>query len=303
MSPWDNERTMTLRLPLTGIAAALTVTAGVAVFLVVDVLRPETRAVTFEAEATNVGPLEALNGTQFTRANGVATITEPFAHVSLPLRRTLFGKRLVIRPRFHLDEGDVLEVGVKKTDFWLDYDRLPLRHRVLDNLLTRDESTWSALRSGTRIAYVNPRYENPWKTLEEFEAAPPTDGPVGLYGNSVLPIPHARGPMLETAPFRVTDDPDEFRAIYAWYPEPDRSDPEWTVNEQRFDLARAYQNEDGSIDVMFFVQRHDTGPIRVLVDAVEFRIEPGWPKARDLLGLIRRNLVRIIRRPPVAQNP
>lgn len=283
----------------TVLAALLTVAAGSAVFLAVDILRPETRNATFEAESRDVGPLEAINGTAFPRAKGVATITEPLAHLRLPLKRMLLGKQLVIRPRFHLDEGDVLEVGVKKTSFWLDYDRLPLQHRLLDVLLVRDENTWSALRSGSRIAYLNSRFDNPWQTLEEFEERLPTDGTIGLYGNAVLPRPEVQGPRPAVHPFRVTDDPDSFRAIYAFYPDPSRRDPEWTENAQRFDLARAYQNEDGSIEIMFFVQRADGGAIRVLMDDIVFRVEPGWPRPRDLVAQARRSIVRLLRRPAV----
>ncbi len=289
----------------TGAAATLTVLAGVGLFLAVDVLRSETRVVTFDTEAQDVGPLEAINGAPFPRERGSAIISEPLAHIRLPLKRTLLGKQLVIRPRFHVDEGDVLEVGVKKTAFWLDYDRLPLEHRLLDHLLVRDEDTWSALRSGTKVVYLNPAFENPRTSVADFERRPPTDGPIGVYGHATLATQDSE---LRTLPFRVTDDPDTFRAIYALYPEAERSDPEWTVNEQRFDLARAYQNEDGSIEIMFFVQRADGGParrssesgggpIRLLMDSIEFRIEPGWPSARDLLAQFRRSLVRLLRRP------
>lgn len=284
-----------MRISMTFVVAAGTVAVGVVVFVVSDILRPETRTVTFKTESRGVGPLEAINGAAFSRAKGVAVVTEPLAHVRLPLGRTLLGKQLVIRPRFHLDEGDVLEVGVKKTSFWLDYDRQPLQHRILDHLLAREDRAWRALRSGARIAYVNPRYDNPWKTLEGFEAATPTDGPIGLYGNAKLETGNGK---LETRPFRITDDPDGLRAIYALYPEPKHADPAWTENEQRFDLARAYQNDDGSIDIMFFTQRKDNGPIRLLMDRIELRIEPGWPNPRDLLALLRRNLARLVRRPP-----
>lgn len=291
-----------MRISATFVVAAGTVAVGVAAFVVADILRPETRTVTFESEPRGIGPLESINGVPFTRAKGSAIVTEPLAHVSLPFGRTLLGKHLIIRPRFHLDEGDVFEVGVKKTSFWLDYDRLPLEHKILDNLLVRDDTTWSALRSGARIAYVNPRFQNPWKTLEDFEKSPPTDGPIGLYGNAQFPAPNTQHPTPSTASFRVSDTPDTFRAIYAFYPEPDHPDPEWADTEQRFNLTNAYQNDDGSIDVMFFAQRSGRGPIRVLMDSIEFRIEPGWPRPRDLLVLLRRNLSRLVRRPAVSQS-
>lgn len=288
-----------VRLSPTFSAAIVTVVVGVSLFLFVEILRPEERRATFDTERRDIGPLEAINGAIFPRAKGVATVTEPLAHVRLPFWRTLQGKQLVIRPRFHLDEGDVLEVGVKKTDFWLDYDRLPLQHRVLDYLLVRDERTWRALRAGDRIVYQNPAFEKSWDSVEQFEAHPPTEGVVGLYGNATL----ACALPCQTAPFRPTDDPDSFRALYAWYPEPDRSDPEWTVNSQRFDLSRAHQNDDGSIEVMFFLQRSTEGPLRLLVDEVHYRIEPGWPNPRDLVRMVRRNLVKMIKRPPPSDLP
>lgn len=251
--------------------------------------------VTFDTDRENIGALTAGNGASFPRSHGSVIITEPLANLRLPLRRTLLGKDLLIRPRFHLDEGDVLEIGVKKTAFWLDYDRQPLVHRILERLLVRDDRTWSALRSERRIVFLNPQFENAWKTVEDFEKRPPTDGRIGLYGNAQLHVNSAR--ELETAPFRVTDTPDDFRAIYAWYPEPDRSDPEWIENEQRFDLSNAYQNRDGTVDIMFFTQRSDDGPIRVILDGIRFRIEPGWPTWKEFSTLARRNLAQLFRRP------
>lgn len=284
---------------VTVLAGFLTVATGMVAFAATE-LRPEERVVAFDTEPRDTGPLEAINGIPFVRTNGAAVITEPLAHISFLFPRTLLGKRLVIQPRFHLDEGDVLEVGVKKTAFWLDYDRQPLQHRLLDDLLARDENTWSALRADTRIVYLNPRFPNTWQTLEDFEKAPPTDGTIGLYGNAALPTPNSLLPTPSTAPFRLSDDPDAFRAIYAWYPSPDHSDPEWTTNVQTFDLARAHQNENESLDIMFFVQAREEGKIRVLFDEIRFRVEPGWPRPRDLVALLRLNLARLVRRPPVS---
>lgn len=287
--------------------AIVTVAVGVGLFLAVDVARPERRLLTFEASRRKLGAVEAINGALFPRTKGVFTITEPLAHVPVPFGRTLFGKTLTIRPRFHLDEADVLEVGVKKTAFWLDYDRLPLQHKILDDLEHRDERPWSVLRDGRRVAYVNPAQENPWKTLAEFEERPPTDGPIGLYGHATLACGRTEngerrtGTECLTRPFRLTDAPDDFRAIYAFYPKPDTSDPEWTENEQRFNLSGAYQNEDGSIDVMFFIQRQGNEDVRVLMDEIEFRVQPGWPRLRDLAQHARRNVVRLIKRPAHAR--
>lgn len=287
------------------LAATSTVVAGIAIFLAVEVFGAEERIVTFNTAVPNVGPLEAINATPFTRSKGQAIITEPLAHLKLPFGRTLLGKRLVIRARFHLDEGDTFEVGVKKTAFWLDYDRLPLQHRILDDLPARDDRTWRWLRSGQRVVFLNPSQQNPWSTVEEFENNPPSRGMIGLYGHAHLPCGEPRPsvrdePVCTTAPFRINQDPDDFRAIYAFYPEPDRTDPEWTENEQRFDLTRAFQNEDRSLDVMFFVQKRSAGPIRVLLDEIRFRIEPGWPNPNDLVASVRKNLVRLIRRPASA---
>lgn len=279
------------------LAATATIVVGLAAFVVFDFLRREKRVATFDREQEDVGPVEAINGIAFPVARGVVTVTEPLAHVRFPLGTTALGKTLVIQPRFHLDEGDVLEVGVKKTAFWLDYDRQPLAHRFLDRLSVRDEQPWSALHSGQTIIYLNPRFSNPWKTVEEFEKQPPTDGSIGLYGNAVLPCAADAGPCPTTAPFRMTDDPDSSRAIYAWYPQPDRSDPEWTVNAQRFDLSNVYRNEDGSLDVMFFVQRADGTGVRVLLDEVRYDIEPGLPDVRGLARFVRRNVVQLLRRP------
>lgn len=287
-----------MRRSYTTLAALATMVAGIAAFLSADILRADERHLTFETPSQDTGPFEAINGVPFPYSGGHLVITEALAHVRVPLQRTLLGKRLRVRARFHLDEADVLEVGVKKSSFWLDYDRLPLQHRVLDELLSRAPTLWHSLRSGDRVLYLNPKYQNSWNSVEEFEAVPPTDGPVGLYGNAVLPTPNAQRPTPALRPFRVDDDPDTFRAIYAWYPEPSRAAPEWIANEQRFDLSRAYQNEDGSIEVMFFTQRRGQQPIRLLLDELTLRIEPGWPTPKDLLTLARRNLVKLLRRPP-----
>lgn len=277
-------------------SATATVLLGIAAFVAFDVLLPEEHRMNFETVKPNVGPLESVNGIPFPRTRGYAVITEPLAHIRLPLGRTLLGKRLVIRPRFHLDEGDVLEVGVKKSAFWLDYDRQPLAHRTLDALAEPLTGKWKTARSGVLVVFLHPQFENPWKTVEEFERNPPTDGRIGVYGNAVLPSFGFPGPT--TDPFRLSDAPESFRAIYAWYPEPNRADPEWTENEQRFDLTQAFQNDDGSVDVMFFLQRRGEGPIRVLVDDIYFRIEPGWPRGKDILVRARANLAALVKRPP-----
>lgn len=284
----------------TVLAALATVLAGIAVFVVFDILRYKERITNFESDARDIGSLEAVNGVPFPTTRGHAIVTEPLAHVSFLPGRTLLGKQLVVHTRFHLDEGDVLEVGVKKTAFWLDYDRRPLAHRTLDTLLERPGG-WKVLNSGTRVVALNPRFNNPWNTVEEFERHPPTDGLIGVYGNAILPTSGSGSPTPATGPFRASDTLDSFRAIYAQYQRPTKREPEWTENEQRFDLSRVFQNEDGTIDIMFFLQRRDGGPIRVLVDEIRFSVESGWPGPKDLLAITRRSLVQLVKRPPAKQ--
>lgn len=279
----------------TALAATATVIVGLGAFLLAD-MRPEELSEKYDRPPSAMGPLEAVNGVSFPHADGAAIITESLAHVRVPFERTLFGKRLRIRARFHLDEADVLEVGVKKSPFWLDYDRRPLQHRVLDQLLTRDERPWQALRSGDRLVFLNPAYANTWTTLDDFLRHPSTDGRLGLYGNAVLPPPQATSSSV--APFRLSDDPDTFRAIYAWYPAPGHADPVWTENEQVFDLTGIHQNDDGSIELMFFVQRKEDGAIRILLDNLTLRFEQGRPSIRDLVTVARRNALRLLKRPP-----
>lgn len=264
------------------LAALLTVILGVLSWVIRDMFPYRVYETRFAELSSDFGPFETITGIPYPTENGQVRITEPLAHVRVPFGHTGLAKHLELTTTFHIKDADVLEVGIRKSDFWLDYERIPLGHRILDELGETARSDWKVLRSDRKTVFLNPRYENPYSTVEEFLARSPTDGVMGLYGNASLP----QG-SVSIAPFRATDDPAQFRAIYANYVPASPSGEARTIT-MRFPLDQAYQNPDGSFDLMYFTQRADGKPARVAIEKLRGSIEPTVPESTDLLMLVRR---------------
>ena len=252
--------------------SAVTVLVGLLWFLLEQIVPAQDTRATFENATTDFGPLETITGVPFRLEEGQAIITEPLAHLRVPFTRTTLAKRLVLTTTFRVENADVFEVGIRRGSFWLDYERVPLEHRVLDDLANEKRSGWNILRSAQETLFLNPTFPAGFSSFDDVLLHPPTDGVIGLYGNTTLDAPGVR-----VAPFRVSDDPRSFRVVYARYV-PTRGAPTDVREVTRtFSLDHTYQNPDGSFDIMYVAQRADGKPPRVLLKDIHARIEPTLP--------------------------
>lgn len=190
-------------------AALLTIIAGVVVFLILDTFPSKEFSLT-PTEASNTLSITTIQGVPFARIDGHVRITEPLAHVRIPMNSSALGKRLVVRADFRLESGERIELGMKKGAFWLDYERRELLRDV-----------------------------------------------------------HA---------------PGEKSAV--------------VHREVIFDLSKAFVNDDGSIELMFFVHGPNEDRLVLLLDTLEVRIEPGQWNIAVLMERVREGLRDLIRRPP-----
>lgn len=260
-----------------------TIVAGAVIAFLATVLPSRMVNSVAEDAANRPGSLETVTGIPFSIENGDVRVTEELAHVRIPFSRTGLGKRLTLKTTFQLSETDVLEVGVRKSDFWLDYERVPLQHRILDNLAR--EGKWNILRSSAETVFLNPKFSNDFSSLDAFLAQPPTDGVIGLYGHTALDAPG-----VVVRPFHASDNPAELRAIYARYV-PDtsgiRAPRERTIIVP---LERAYQNPDGSFDVMYFSSTADGAHPETHVHTISAEISPAVPGAHDVFAYLKQRV-------------
>lgn len=111
-------------------AALCTIAVGIAAFLIIDVLPTKEFTLTSDDPASDL-TVTTIQGIPFMRTDSNSVrITEPMAHVRVPLNRSVFGKRLVVRADVRLESGEGLELGMKKGAFWLDYERRELLRDV-----------------------------------------------------------------------------------------------------------------------------------------------------------------------------
>lgn len=269
--------------------------AGALLVVLLEATSVRTHDETFDGEASGVGPLESVAGAPFPRGGGAARMTAELAHLRVPYERTGFGKALTLETTFALEDADVLEVGIRRSDFWLDVVRVPLQHRVLDTLAS-DDSGWTVLRGDSETVFLNPAYDHTASSVNAFLSRPPTDGVIGLYGNTTLPCGGGDG-ICRTAPLTLTSDPKDFRAIYARYVPGHPSAPR--TSSVTFPLHTVYQHPDGSLDMIFFAGRADDGAPTVRVEAIRVTIAPAAPAAADIAARARRAVRdRIFREPP-----
>ncbi len=233
--------------------------------------------------------IETVTSVPFSKRGGAVLVTEPLAHVRFPAARPLVGKKLTLDISFEPVTADVVEVGVRQGDFWLDYERLPLFNRALETL-ARDGSGWRVLRGTRETIFINSRTQSTASSVAEFLRDQPTSGMIGLFGNTTLAQPHVR-----TAPFRIGDTPDAFAAIYAAYVPLGIERTIWT-RTVTVPLTTAFQHPDGAFDIMLFTNMRSGAPPLIRVTAFRAAIAPAWPDPQDLrarlTGTVRRALFR-----------
>lgn len=71
----------------------------------------------------------------------------------------------------------------------------------------------------------------------------------------------------------------------------------WTERELAFDVNRAYLADDGSLELMFFIEERQNRPLLHL-DELRVRITPGPVRVKVLAERLREQLIRLLRRPP-----
>lgn len=153
------------------LAAFLTVGAGLMVFAASDQI-PSREYVFAFSDESDPASLTTIQGVPFSLLEGRVTITEPLAHLRLPFDRSVIGKRLVLETRFRLEGAEVFAAGVKKGNFWLDYDR----HVLFDRRAGAPVSSESAWLERREIFDLNHAHLDAEDSLELMLFLKPEDG-------------------------------------------------------------------------------------------------------------------------------
>ncbi len=294
------------RTRMSALWALATVLCGAGVVLASDLGRT-TELTSAEPVApgkhgTNFGPIETTSGVPFPEDKHGVLVTEERAHIRVPSPASSVGKVLTVKSTINRGSADVVEIGIRRSNFWLDVERVPITNRVLDRLAT--DSDWHVLRSGDETLLV-PTSRTPFpESIAAFVASPPEDGVIGLYGNATLPCASGSGARHHnrgcfTSPFRIADDPSTFRAIYARYVPGNPAETTRTVT-MSFPLDRAYQHADRSFDLMVFAARQDDAAPDLRVTALSGTIRPAPVDLSLLLHRARQRIRATIVRQPVS---
>lgn len=108
---------------------SLTIIIGMLYFIITFILSGKNLE-TF----SDFGPLETIHGIPFSVEDGSVKITDEMAHLRIPYYKTKFGKELKIEIAYELSNTDTLQVGLRKGDFWLDYQRVQAQKEISFNL-------------------------------------------------------------------------------------------------------------------------------------------------------------------------
>jgi len=96
--------------------------------------RQETYSTDFQNNKSEFGQFETVTGIPYRIFEGKISTSEELSHLRIPYKSLAFGKKLSLSFDFQLDGASVVEVGIRKGSFWLDYERIPVRNRILDEL-------------------------------------------------------------------------------------------------------------------------------------------------------------------------
>lgn len=244
----------------------------------------------FENNTSDFGPLETLEGVAYPIRDGASVSSEGFSHLRVPYQSSGLAKKLTTNIHYKLDGAKILEVGVRKSSFWLDYDRIPVRNKALDELAFAPRKPWKILEKDGETVFLSPHTTNDFKSFDDFMQNPPDKGLVGLYGNTEYSCPPGR---CKTEPFQYWSDPIKYRAIYARYV-PVKGNG-FINAEILLSLNNAFQNPDGSFDLMFFSypEEKDGKPV-VLVKKIEGKIEPKLINSSEFMNALKQGIKRII---------
>lgn len=173
------------------LAVAVVVAAAGTGALVFSAFSPAAQlSADFSAGKSSLGPPETIAGITFPVRDGRVTITQPLAHIRVPFTAPAVGKRLMWKTTLGPTDADSVQVGLRRGEFWLEYERVALD-------------------------------------------------------------PASREEQVVT-----------------------------------FALDRAYQNPDGSFDIMYFTRR-TSGELQLTMTRLDATITPAVPSGKDLLARLR----------------
>ncbi len=278
-------------------AGTVVLVAAAGIYSVSDSFLKEKifRASYGEKTESDLGKLETVEGVGFPVTKRGAVIDRDMAHVAVPYEKSRLFKKARVKISYAIQDGTSLELGIRKSQFWRDYERKPVRNLVIDELVKRAEWNWDFVEAGGIYAYLNPRFDLEYASLADFSASLP-EGRIALYGNTALDC----GEKCVTV--GMTNDiaeAEKMAAIYAAYA-PDRCTEDYCEAEIEFPLAGAYQNPDGSFDLMLYAFPQPGGKPRVIVRSLEVSVENTFEGIGGALKALPASLKKQIVRTPSA---
>jgi len=269
--------------------------AGIITFLVcgliffIDFARVRHYKTDFTANQSDFGPLETVSGVPFVFNDGKITVNDGLAHLRVPYNAYKIGKELTLNTTYQLDGASVLEVGLRKSSFWLDYGRKPIRNKILDDLVFNAKKRWKTLEKNGQTIFLSPFYGNDYATFDDFVKNPPKEGAVGLYGTVSFNCPEN---TCHTTPFQYWTDLKAYHAIYADYVPV--KDTTYQTSSLNFALDNAYQNTDGSFDIMYFsFSKGDETPV-VLYRNINGVVSPLPPSLSEIYTSVKESFKSLI---------
>jgi len=244
----------------------------------------------FSKDKSTLGTLETVTGVPVPINNGTAVVADGLAHIRIPYKSFKLGKNLSLKINYQLDGATILEVGIRKSSFWLDYERKPVRNKILDDLAFASHKPWKTLNSKDgKTIFLSPYIENNFSSFDDFISNPPTKGTIALYGNVTLDCIKK---SCSTDQFQYWNDPKTYRAILADYTP--IKDTTYQTSDLNFSLDNAYQNTDGSFDAMLFSFSKDSASPNVLYKSISASINPQLPTVTEISDSLRGLLKELI---------
>jgi hypothetical protein len=246
----------------------------------------------FANNKSNFGPFETVNGIPYVFSNNRITVNDGLAHLRVPYSAYKIGKELTLNTNYQLDGASVLEAGLRKSSFWLDYERKPIRNKILDDMVFNTKKKWKTLEKNGQTIFLSPYFGNDFSSFDDFINNPPKEGAIGLYGSVQFNCPEN---TCHTTPFQYWTDLKAYQAIYADYiPVKDTT---FQTSTLHFALDNSYQNTDGSFDVMYFsFSQGDVTPV-VMYRDISGAISPMPPSFPEISTSFKDALKSIIFRP------
>jgi hypothetical protein len=281
---------MTMKFPFQKITTIFVSLIICAVFFGLYFLRIVKYENNFSEKKSSFGPFETVTGVPITINSGTAAVTDGLAHLRIPYKLFKLGKDLSLQVNYQMDGASILEVGIRKSSFWLDYERKPIRNKILDDLAFTPHKPWKILSSdnGDTI-FLSPYVENNFSSFNDFISNPPQKGTIGLYGNVVLDCVNK---SCNAEPFQYWNDPKSYRAIYAEYTP--IKDTTYQTSNLNFSLDNAFQNPDGSFDLMFFSFSKNNESPNVLYKNISASINPKVPAVGEISDSLKDTLKTLI---------